>query len=547
MTGIRDIQVAVTPDEERYVPKGISQVINIGQRKMDCGTIVEILLKLKLYNMLEDTRIKSYFASITSNSYSFYELFSRSAQLESGFQSLVNVIDIGIIGVNSDMEIYVYNKKAEQILGKSLEYFLGKHVNDVASFLPFSECFSTMKKISDRLIQLKRAPLNVNIVPMIRNRDIIGAIAMFQYFNEEEERQHKFRIQLLNKGNKAKYTFDDIIGTSPMITKARDIAKKMAKTRSAILITGESGTGKELFAHAIHNASERSQGPFIAINCAALPENLLESELFGYVDGAFTGAKRGGKLGLFEFAHTGTFFLDEVEGMSPLLQIKLLRVLQEREVMRIGDNRLISVDVRVVAATNEKLERLVEAGKFREDLYYRLNTLPVNLPPLRERREDIMPLAETFREELGGNYILSEPVKEVLIHHSWRGNIRELHNYVEYFTYLDKAVIEMDDLPPGFYNSRNQGAVLQKEYGSAGAEEPFSEESRFLLRKLAEAKGKGITAGRDYLRQEAEREQMELSEYEIRKLLGQLQEDGYVKVSKGRGGTYITDRGMEKL
>ena len=185
----------------------------------------------------------------------------------------------------------------------------------------------------------------------------------------------------------------------------------------------------------------RAGGAFVDINCAAMPENLLESELFGYEEGAFTGARKGGKPGLFEFAHGGTLFLDEVEGMSTALQCKLLRVLQEREIMRVGGNRIISVDVCIVAATNEDLERRVEEGSFRRDLYYRLNTLPVLIPPLREREGDLLLLIDHFRRNIGASFTLSPELERLLLAHQWRGNIRELRNVVEYFSYLGHSVV----------------------------------------------------------------------------------------------------------
>ncbi len=552
-SALEGISLAVTPDEEKYVPQEIKKVINLGQRVIDCNTVVEVLLKLKFYDMLEDHHIHAYLSSIASNSYSFDELMGRSFRLESSFQSLIDILDIGIIGINENDDIFVYNKKAEKIIGFSLGDAIGRKAETVVPFLPFSECRMNSRTISDRLIRFHGIPINTSVVPIVRKCSHIGALAMFQHFGEEEARQHKLRIQLMDKGHKAKYTFDDIIGSSPAILKVKDIARKMAATKSSILITGESGTGKELFAHAIHNASDRRNYPFVAINCAALPENLLESELFGYVDGAFTGAKKGGKMGLFEFAHSGTLFLDEVEGMSQLLQIKLLRVIQEHEVMRIGDNRLISVDVRIIAASNESLKRLMEEGNFRQDLYYRLNTLPINLPPLRERKEDIIPLLEVFEEELGSHFSISSKVKRELLDHSWRGNIRELRNYAEYFSYLDKPVIDVEDLPPGFYEqpyNKSHGSERRR-YDERTEETALREEVGkkypeycFILETLGEGARTGATIGREYLAREAQKSHMLLSQYEIREILACLERMGYVKISKGRGGTRITDKGI---
>src|SRR5688572_14877708 len=227
----------------------------------------------------------------------------------------------------------------------------------------------------------------------------------------------------------------DIVGTSPTMWEVYRLTKLAAPTNASVLIIGETGTGKEVIAKAIHKLSRRSDGPYIRVNCGALHENLLESELFGHVKGAFTGAIDN-KIGRFEASHGGTIFLDEISSMSPKLQVKLLRVLQEREFERVGESRTIRVDVRVVAATNQALEDEMEAGRFRDDLYYRLNIVPIPLPPLRERRKDIGPLARYFLEryceenrrdtpELPGSVI------DRLQEYHWPGNVRELENYVE--------------------------------------------------------------------------------------------------------------------
>ena len=321
-----------------------------------------------------------------------------------------------------------------------------------------------------------------------------------------------------------------------------EIAKKMAGTRASILITGESGTGKELFAQAIHNASDRRLEPFIALNCGALPENLLESELFGYVDGAFTGAKKGGRLGLFEFAHKGTLFLDEVEGMSPMLQVKLLRVIQEHEVMRLGDTRLISIDVRIIAATNRDLEQLVQKGEFREDLYYRLNTLP------------IIPLIHTFAEENGSRFQLSGPVCEALKGHYWRGNVRELKNCADYFSFLDKKVIEYEDLPPGFFHGRvkpekepvhdcQDNTILEFRQMTSPRQEAYL----FVLSKILESNKGRVSISRERLSGCSCEKGLDLSVYEVREILSDLDSMGYIMVRKGRGGSRITDKGKHVL
>jgi Nif-specific regulatory protein len=234
-----------------------------------------------------------------------------------------------------------------------------------------------------------------------------------------------------------------VIGASPAMREVYRLTRMVAPTRSSVLLIGETGTGKEVIARSIHRLSTRSDGPFGRVNCGALHENLLESELFGHVKGAFTGAIEN-KTGRFEAAHGGTIFLDEINSMSPMLQVKLLRVLQEREFERVGDTKIIRVDVRVIAATNESLEEKIEAGRFRDDLYYRLNVVPIYLPPLRERREDIPLLARHFVERYctENRRPLAELTPELLAAlagHEWKGNVRELENAIERLVVLSNG------------------------------------------------------------------------------------------------------------
>ena len=412
-------------------------------------------------------------------------------------------------------------------------------------YLPFRECLKSRRPLPPRVMKISGTNVNVTMAPVLRGGDCIGAFVGLQRFSDAENRQNELRSQLLHKGHHAKYTFDDVLGDSAAIRRSVSIARRMAANDLPVLLIGETGTGKELFAHAVHNASPRSNGPFVALNCAAMPENLLESELFGYEDGAFTGARRGGKPGMFEFAHGGTLFLDEVEGMSPALQIKLLRVLQEREIMRVGGNQIISVNVRIVAATNEDLEQRVEEGSFRRDLYYRLNTLPVLIPPLRERGEDLFLLIEHFQARLGARFRLSEEVRAVLASHQWRGNIRELRNVVEYFSCTGNAVIGPEDLPPTFRYCplREERPQPARAVPQPVMEQPGSEEARrFVLRRLLLAAGAG--AGRDSLLRAAREEGVALSQLEVRHILAALNREGLVQISRGRGGSRLTEQGV---
>lgn len=560
------VETAVTPDEERYVPQGIEKVVNIGQRTCSADTMIEAAIRLGFDDLLEEPAFKQYQESVCTNTWYFDHMMDRSRRLESQFDILMDVLDQGVVAVNEHGEIYAINQMARDITHVFGNTALRQQGEKVFPYIPFGNCLEEMAETEPKVVRVAGSPVSVHVRPVLRRGTCIGAFAILQRFNEMERRQNELRGQLMKKGqgHRAKYCFDDVVGQSEPILRTKEILEKMAQTESPVLLIGETGTGKELFAHSVHNASRRKGQPFVAINCAAMPENLLESELFGYEDGAFTGARKGGRPGLFEFAHQGTLFLDEVEGMSPALQVKLLRVLQEREIMRVGGNQIIHVDVRIVAATNEDLEQKVEDGSFRRDLYYRLNALPVLIPPLRNRGDDVFLLMEKFRQELGGHFILSEEIRRMFREYRWRGNIRELHNIAEYLNFTGHSVITGEDLPPTF-QMEAEAAGLTGELavpGVSGSSEIASgwqdkrnrsslqdptEVERMVLSILLRALREGRRIGREGILAEAGNRGMKMTQPQIRTILGRLEAGGYVSVSKGRGGSVITKMGIQWL
>lgn len=319
----------------------------------------------------------------------------------------------------------------------------------------------------------------VNRVPILVGGRTAGAVATFQPVAAIQELEGKIRRKIYQRGHIAKRTFADIIGDSHAITHTLATARRYARADATLLITGETGTGKEIFAQSVHNAGPRAQGPFVAVNCAALPESLLESELFGYSEGAFTGAAKGGKMGLFEQAHRGTIFLDEISEISPKLQGRLLRVLQEREIMRLGDDRVIPVDIRVIAATNRDLHALMRQGGFREDLYYRVDILRLAIPPLRDRREDIPPLLghflATYARQTGNPCrAVSPAARDALLAYPWPGNVRELRNIAERLAVLGGGDITAADIaavlaPPPAKGQGGGAAPAAAPVGKTGA------------------------------------------------------------------------------
>ena len=364
--------------------------------------------------------------------------------------------------------------------------------------------------------------------------------------------------------HEARFSFRNIIGSSEVIREKISIAKRMAGSEASVLITGESGTGKEVFAQSIHNTSHRKDYNFVAINCAAIPENLFESELFGYDEGAFSGAKKHGKAGYFELAHKGTLFLDEIGEMPLLLQGKLLRAIEERRIARVGSSKLIDVDVRLIAATNQDLEELVLSKKFRSDLYFRLNVLPLNIPPLRERRGDIPEIMYYLRDMDGGRWELEEEAERFLEDYSWPGNIRELRNVVQYLDSLGSDRISLRDLPPliGMRTRIKEEPAIKDIKDVPEQTRPVGNQE-FVDFILLEGKhldlfedvlsvmdtesAKGVTMGRLQVTEKINSMGRYYTEAEVRSAMRKLSEQGFILSGRGRGGSRILDKGKRLL
>ncbi len=337
----------------------------------------------------------------------------------------------GILAVDENCRITAVNPVAQRILRVSGNS--GKLVQEIWPELQLENTLKTGKEEMDRIFSVNGVQVLCNKAPILDGNRRIGAVAAFQDVTKIQMAEARIRKEVYSRGHVAVFRFQDIYGSSKAIQETIATAKSFSVTEANILISGETGSGKEVFAQSIHNHSRRAKGPFVAVNCASIPSQLLESELFGYVGGAFTGASKEGKAGLFEIAHTGTLFLDEIGELDYLNQGRLLRVLQEKAVVRVGSDRVLPVDVRIVAATNKKLAEMVAQNKFREDLFYRLNVLNLRIPSLRERKKDIGVYASQFLKELSHERKLSltSGALVVLKDYPWPGNIRELRNVVE--------------------------------------------------------------------------------------------------------------------
>ena len=382
------------------------------------------------------------------------------------YNQVICTINEGVIVIDKKGIIKIINNAAEKMLKVNAENSIGKHILKI---FPYGELLSIIENREEQL-NIKEGKFIITRKVIIQNGEVIGALQIFSKKTENKVLMNSQENEL-STDQKAIYTFKNIIGNGVKSQEVMKLARRVAKIDSNVLITGESGTGKELFAHSIHNASRRCQKPFIKINCGAIPAQLFESEMFGYEEGAFTGAKRSGKKGKFEYANGGTVLLDEIGDMPMNMQVKLLRVIQEKELVRVGGNDAIKVDIRIIASTNKSLEQLIKDEKFREDLYYRLDVMHLKLPALRERIEDIDELSNSLRVKICKKYnIYSEGISreaiDYLKSYSWPGNIRQLENVIERaINLLDTDIFIMPKhLPEKIINSKIKKYSLENNY-----------------------------------------------------------------------------------
>ena len=352
-----------------------------------------------------------------------------------------------VVAVNQEGRIILYNKRAEESLKKDSRDVMDKKLLDIFPELGFMmDVLRNRFNQNNEIINLMKIVITANTSILEVDGHVLGVLCSFQDITKLQSLEKKIRYELNKKGLIAKYGFDDIITHDPVMKDTVAKAIKIGLTDSTLMIYGESGTGKEMIAQSIHNISNRKDEPFVAINCAAITESLLESELFGYEEGAFTGARKGGKPGLFELAHGGTIFLDEINSVSLNLQAKLLRVLEEKEIMRIGSDYVIPLNVRIISAANERLKEKIEDGSFRGDLFYRLSILELHIPPLRERKKDIIPIFKYYLSKYSDSADYPQNnsgFEEKMINYPWPGNVRELRNIAQ--RYIIFGEVDLDE------------------------------------------------------------------------------------------------------
>ncbi len=391
-------------------------------------------------------------AELLASKVSEREMLDQLCAISSHLLTIIDTIHEAVLSVDADGIISHFNKKAEMLTGMNREAVIGKPLAFIWPDSPIQDVLRTGKGYTEKE-EIYPAPSGrmhflVSARPIRAGSKLLGVVVSFR--DIADIRRLVYDISQKSQAS----SFSDIHGISPAIQKLKEQAERVARANSTVLITGESGTGKELFARAIHFASPRAGGPFVTVNCGAIPETLLESELFGYDAGAFTGARKEGKPGKFELADGGTIFLDEIGDLPLHLQVKLLHVLQRKQVERIGSTRVIPIDVRVIAATNRDLESMIKDGEFRSDLYFRLSVIPLHIAPLRDRREDLEVLIPFFLQKynsLAGKALegLSSAVWDVFLNYDWPGNVRELENAMEYAVNMETGpVITVDSVPP---------------------------------------------------------------------------------------------------
>lgn len=529
--------IAITPGEPHLVPASCKQVIDIATRQIDITTLIEIAEKLGILPQIKTTLSSQYVSDFVSLLRQLDSKAKEAERLQDSFMTLADHSGDGVVYTDSKGRIQLLNKAARRILGSlTVE---GKNINGLVPDLK-----DLQEQDDHEIVSIASNEVFVSRRLVNEKDPASGWIYVFEDVSELRKLAYEVRRRTRKSEHVAYYHFKDIHHRSKVMEKTIDLAQKLARSESTILIEGESGTGKELLAQAIHNHSIRAHGPFVPVNFAALPYTLLESELFGYEEGAFTGAKKGGKPGLLEEAHGGTLFLDEI-GDAPLaFQVRLLRVLQEKEIRRVGGRKRIPIDIRVIAATHRSLIQEVASGRFREDLFYRISVLPIKMPSLKERPEDILYLMDTYFKEflndtkVNTGLLMTSETQGYLKQYHWPGNIRQLMNAVEYLsqTYAKDRLIEIGDLPLYMRETErndNQGLIPSL----------IGDELLWVLEQMDRYEH----IGRRQLAELACHEGIELTEGKIRKLLSKGEEMGLIAQNQGRRGSSLTYKGKEAV
>ncbi len=539
-------KIAITPGEVALVPKHIETIIDIGARVIDITTIIEILSLLGLLDEKSHFVSAKYLETIVRLNKQLHDSIEEAGSMNRYLVKVLNQVNDGIISFSEDGIVSVFNQKSEELFGVKRAYAIGRSIGQIIRDNSICDYLLSASDLSDQLFKLGDTDVIIN---KFRIEKLQSTVCTIKNTKDNIDMETKLRQNLIKKGFIGKYKFEDIIGSSAMMRRTIETGAKLAVADLSILITGESGVGKELFASAVHNGSPRSSGPFLAANFSALPEELAESELFGYEEGSFTGARKGGRIGLFEQANGGTIFLDEIGDISLRIQARLLRVLQEKEIRRVGGTEIIPVNVRVIAATNKNLAQMCQDGLFREDLYHRLRKLYLKIPPLREHIEDLNELIDHFKRMNGRlNLTLSEEVQKILRTNPWSGNVRELYNTIDFFMAVcEDGNVTVMDIPRDFFEIQSPFMAKEDIYAEVLCQRGQLAEFHFLLKSIGELCRQGGAASRRAIACLAAVEFQHITEDRVRRQAEILQEIGLISKGAGRSGMRLTPKGLRYL
>lgn len=537
------LDIAITIGEPHLVPYEIKKVIDIGTRQIDITTVADIAKRLGLMDTLGSRLSSQYIHEIIGLLNRINDSAKDMKVVSDRLETVANCLAKAIVYIDKDGKIVTGNREIYNLLECSYEDLIGKNIKDVLPEVAINE--NNNDKVDVVVIRGKELLVTSKVVKGRVSED--GIIYTFEKSEDIEKNEHELRRRTTKVIKSDYYTFDDIVYKCSDMSRLIEKVKGFATTDSTILIQGESGTGKELLAQAIHCTSQRACGPFVPVNFASMPMSLIESELFGYEEGSFTGAKKGGKRGLLEEAHGGTIFLDEIGDASLEFQCRLLRVIQERQVRRVGGLKEIPIDVRLIAATNRNLSEEIKKGNFRADLYYRLNVLPVRTLSLRERKSDIPLLSDCFLSRHSGgkftsiNDVLDQDAIKILLDYDWPGNIRQLENAMEYIATIGGKGKKLDitQLPEYIMDELDK---LDKPNTSI-LRDVLGIDMIWMLEKIMDSNG----LGRRYIAELAKGEGLSLTEGQIRNLLNSAESLGFVEVNTGRKGTVLTEKGYSML
>lgn len=539
---IPNINIAITPGQEKYVPLNAKNVINLGLHLIGVYTYVNIISKLDIMDEELNYKLYKYSTKIISPNEGLMSKIKDIWEIRSQWLTVLDAVDDGIILLDKNGMMLTYNIAVMKLLGTNgYESYNGKKY-DADVFEKLCMPVINVSEMDNEFVEIEGVNKNVIYTKRVIKwfDTVYGFLIIIKDVTQIQKLENNLRIQLASRGHQAKYYFTDIVYESEAMKDCIDRAKKISKINSNILITGDSGTGKELFAQSIHNNSARKNKPFVAINCAALPVDLLESELFGYEEGAFTGAKKGGKKGLFELAHNGTIFLDEIGDLPLNVQAKLLRVLQEKEVMQIGSSSLIPIDVRIIAATNCNLKEVVNENKFRKDLYYRLNNLRLHVPPLKDRKEDIKKLIDYFiAHSEYKNKKINEQLYLFLIDSKWEGNVRELKGCIESMLSLGDDVLTIKDLPYDYQadiNLTTETNFIENKTDANDTSQYFFPNEMIIVNQIIRI-FKIRPMGRRRMVEQLKNEGIHTTEYKVRKIIDKMYELNLIEYGKGKKPT----------